>query len=151
MFLATTRILSYPGRYGLELSWDPSPDWARIPVDACVDLRLLARQSGVPLEVLALSNPELNFSVTPPASYQYTLKVPQEYEQAVKDTLESSAVPLMEFNIHVVKPGDTLSEMAQKYHVTVDMILQFNPRLAPRTLRIGSKIMIPMGPRRSDG
>jgi membrane-bound lytic murein transglycosylase D len=150
-FLAITRILSYPGRYGLDVSWDPSPDWARIPLEACVDLRLLSRQSGVPLEVLASSNAELNFPMTPPASYQYVLKVPQEYEQAVKDTLAAATVPLMEFNLYVVKAGDTLSEMAQKYHVTVDMILQFNPRLAPRTLRIGSKIMIPMAPVRSEG
>ncbi len=151
MFLALTRILSYPGRYGLEVSWDPSPDWARIPLEACVDLRLLSRQSGVPLGVLAESNAELNFPMTPPASYQYVLKVPQEYEQAVKDTLAAASVPLMQFNIHVVKPGDTLSGMAQRYHVTVDMILQFNPRLAPRTLQIGSKVLIPMAPPRSEG
>ncbi len=151
MFLALTRILSYPGRYGLEVSWDPSPDWACIPLEACVDLRLLSRESGVPLDVLRSSNAELNFPMTPPGSYRYVLKVPQEYEQAVKETLASATVPLMEFNIHVVKPGDTLSGMAQKYHVTVDMILQFNPRLAPRTLQIGQKVMIPMTPVRSEG
>lgn len=150
-FLAIARILSYPGRYGLTIGWDPSPDWARIPLEACVDLRLLSRQSGVPLEVLSSCNAELNFPMTPPASYQYVLKVPQEYEQAVKDTLSAATVPLMQFNIHVVRPGDTLSGMAQKYHVTVDMILQFNPRLAPRTLQIGSRIMIPMAPPRSEG
>ncbi len=151
MFLAITRILSYPGRYGLDAGWDPSSDWARIPLEACVDLRLLSRESGVPLDVLASSNAELNFPMTPPASYQYVLKVPQEYEQAVKDTLAAAVVPLMEFNIHVVKSGDTLSGMAQKYHVTVDMILQFNPRLTPRALQIGSKVMIPMAPPRSEG
>jgi peptidoglycan lytic transglycosylase D len=151
MFLAVTRILSYPVRYGLEVSWDSSPDWACIPLEACVDLRLLSRRSGVPLGVLRSSNAELNFPITPPGSYHYVLKVPQEYEQAVKETLASATVPLMEFAIHVVKPGDTLSGMAQKYHVTVDMILQFNPRLAPRTLQIGSKVMIPMTPLRSKG
>ncbi|HUI71886.1 MAG TPA: transglycosylase SLT domain-containing protein [Spirochaetia bacterium] len=151
MFLAIAQVLSYPGRYGLEVSWDPSPDWARIPLDTCIDLRILSRESGVPLDVLASSNPELNFPVTPPASYQYVLKVPEEYEQAVKETLASATVPLMEFNVHVVKSGDTLSEMALRYHVTVDMILQFNPRLSPRTLQIGTKVLIPMTPRRSEG
>jgi len=151
MFLALTRILSYPGRYGLEVSWDPSPDWARIPLESCVDLRLLSRESGVPLDVLSSSNAELNFPLTPPASYRYVLKVPQEYEQAVKETLDSATVPLMQFNVHVVRPGDTLSGMAKKYHVTVDMILQFNPRLAPRTLQIGAKVLIPMAPPRREG
>lgn len=149
-FLALARILGYPGRYGLQLDWDPSPEWARIPLDGCVDLRILSRESGVPLDVLSAGNPELNFSMTPPASYRYMLKVPQEYEQAVEDTLSIAAVPMLQFNIHVVKPGDTLSEIAQRYRISVEVIQQFNPRLAPRALQIGAKVLIPMAPARTD-
>jgi len=150
-FLAVARILSYPGRYGLDVGWDASPGWARIPLDACVDLRMLSRQSGVPLEVLSQGNAELNFPMTPPASYQYVLKVPQDYEQAVKDTLDAATVPLVQFAIHVVKPGDTLSGMVQSYHVPLEIIMQFNPRLSPRALPVGSKVMIPITPPRSEG
>ncbi len=146
-FLALARILGYPGRYGLELDWEPSPEWTRVSLAGCVDLRILSRESGVPLQVLTSANPELNFPMTPPASYKYMLKVPQEFQQAVSDTLALATVPLMQFNIHVVKPGDTLSEIAQKYRISVEMIRQFNPRIAPLALQIGARVLIPMAPR----
>lgn len=150
-FLALARILGYPGRYGLALDWDPSPSWSRVPLSGCVDLRILARESGIPLEVLTAGNPELNFPITPPGSYRYMLKVPREYEQAVVDTLALASVPLMQFNIHVVKTGDTLSEIAQRYRVSVEVIQQFNPRIVPRALQVGAKVLIPMALPRNEG
>lgn len=150
-FLALARILAYPGRYGLTLDWEPSPAWSRVPLSGCVDLRILARESGVPLDVLTAGNPELNFPITPPGSYRYMLKVPREYEQAVVDTLALASVPLMQFNIHVVKAGDTLSEIAQRYRISVEVIQQFNPRIVPRTLRVGARVLIPVTPPRNEG
>jgi len=146
-FLALARILSYPGRYGLEVDWSPSVEWALIPLDRCVDLRVLARESGVPYEILASSNAELNFPMTPPASYGYQLKVPAECRQAVVDALAEVSPPLMEFLVHVVQPGDTLSEMARRYGVTVELIMEFNPSLKPRALQIGAKVLVPAAPR----
>ena len=145
-FLALTRILSYPGRYGLSVGWDPSAQWARIPVDRCVDLRILSRESGVPLDILTAGNQELNFPMTPPGSYGYQLKVPAQYGDAVLKTLASATLPLLEFSVHVVSAGDTLFAMAKKYGVTVDLIQEFNPQLAPRTLRIGAKVLVPVRP-----
>jgi membrane-bound lytic murein transglycosylase D len=148
-FLALSRIFSYPGRYGLQPGWDPSPDWDRIALDRCVDLRVLARQSGVPFEVLRTGNPELNFPMTPPGSYGYQLKVPIEYREAVQQTLAESTMPLLEFRVHVVVPGDTLSEMARRYGVSVELIQEFNPRLVPRALQLGARILVPIASPRS--
>ncbi len=148
-FLALSRILSYPGRYGLELDWDAVPTWDLVALDRCVDLRILSRLSGVPLDELVSGNPELNFPITPPASYGYHLKVPTRYAENVSKAIADAAMPMLEFRVHVVVDGDTLSEMAQLYHVSVDLIQEFNPRVAPRTLRIGSKVLIPVLPARS--
>ncbi len=142
-FMALARILSHPGRHGLSRGWDPSPRWTRVPVEGSVDLRILARESGVPLEILAAANPELNFSMTPPRSYGYMLKVPQEHTRAVTETLSSAAVPLLDFAVHVVRAGDTLSEIAQSFGVSVALIMEFNPSVKPRALRIGSHILVP--------
>jgi membrane-bound lytic murein transglycosylase D len=146
-FLALSRILSYPGRYGLALDWDPAPEWERIQLDRCVDLRILSRACGVPVEVLATANPELNFPLTPPASYAYQLKVPAQYVTAVKEALQNATMPLQEFRVHVIVAGDTLSEMAQSYGVSVEMIQEFNPRLSPRALRLGAQVLIPVAPK----
>jgi membrane-bound lytic murein transglycosylase D len=150
-FLAIVKILSHPGRHGLDVQWDPSPRWERIPLSSSVDLRVLSRASGVPLTVLTSSNPDLNFPITPPASYHYELKVPAAYADAVKQAISSSALPLLEFKIHVVAAGDTLSELAVHYGITVDVIREFNPRVTPRTLQIGAKLLVPVGPFRSGG
>ena len=143
-FLALSRIFSYPGRYGLEVAWDPAPDWERITLDQCIDLRILARQSGVPLDVLRAGNPELNFPMTPPRSYGYQLKVPVEYREAVQQTLDEATMPLLEFRVHVVMTGDTLSEMARRYGVSVELIQEFNPQLVPRALQIGARVLVPV-------
>jgi membrane-bound lytic murein transglycosylase D len=150
-FLALARILTYPGRYGLEVGWDSAPVWTRIPLDTCVDLRILCEKSGVPLEVLTAGNAELNFPMTPPASYKYELKVPLEYAQAVEQALAGSTMPLLDFRVHVVAEGDTLSEIARRYRVAVELIQEFNPRLAPRALQIGAKVLVPTAPRGSAG
>lgn len=142
-FMALARVLGHPGRYGLTRGWDPSPRWVRVPVEGSVDLRILSRESGVPFEVLARANPELNFSMTPPRSYGYLLKVPQEHSRAVEDTLASAAVPLLDFDVHVVRSGDTLSEIAQSFGVSVAMIMEFNPAVKPRALQVGSRILVP--------
>ncbi len=150
-FLAVTRILSYPGRHGLEVGWDAAPGWSRIPLDRCVDLRVLSVKSGVPLDVLTAGNAELNFLMTPPASYKYELKVPQEYSEPVEKALAESTLPLLDFRVHLVAEGDTLSGIARKYRVGIDLIQEFNPRLAPRVLRIGAKVLVPVAPGGNSG
>jgi membrane-bound lytic murein transglycosylase D len=145
-FLALTRILSHPGRYGLAVDWDPAPKWELVSLDRCVDLRILARAAKVPLEALTRGNSGLNFLVTPPGSYGYELKVPAEYVQAVMDALHDPTLPMLEFRVRVVVAGDTLSEIAKSYGVSVAMIQEFNPTVKERALRIGAKLLVPLVP-----
>lgn len=44
---------------------------------------------------------------------------------------------------HVVQPGDTLFEIAQRYGVTVNDLVQANGIDDPRTLRVGQVLIIP--------
>ncbi|MDY7993627.1 LysM peptidoglycan-binding domain-containing protein [Paenibacillus polymyxa] len=49
--------------------------------------------------------------------------------------------------IHIVKKGDTLYLLAQKYNVTLEKVIAANPQLAdPNQLSIGEKIKIPTDP-----
>ncbi|WP_019533509.1 LysM peptidoglycan-binding domain-containing protein, partial [Paenibacillus ginsengihumi] len=50
--------------------------------------------------------------------------------------------------IHIVKQGDTLYELAQKYNVELDKLIAANPQLAdPNVLEIGMKVKIPDAPK----
>jgi membrane-bound lytic murein transglycosylase D len=149
-FLALSMILSHPGRYGLDVGWDPAPEPPRsVALDRCVDLRILSRVAGVPLAELVAANPELNFLVTPPPSYAYALKVPAAYADAVAQAIEGATMPLLEFRVHVVARGNTLYGMSRLYGVSVEMIQEFNPRVDPRFLQIGARLLIPVLPVRS--
>jgi membrane-bound lytic murein transglycosylase D len=148
-FLAIARILGHAGRYGFDLEWDPQPQWAEIPLDRPVDLRKLADAAGAPLDELLAGNPELNYLVTPPASYSYKLKVPVDYREAVTDALQGATMPLMEFQVHAISGGDTLFGMSLRYGVSLSLIQEFNPSVNPRALHIGAKVLIPQIPPRS--
>jgi LysM repeat protein len=43
----------------------------------------------------------------------------------------------------IVQPGDTLYAIAQAYGVTVESILEANPGVDPRSLRVGQRLCIP--------
>jgi membrane-bound lytic murein transglycosylase D len=150
-FLALARILGHAGRYGLDLSWDPSPEWSVIALDRCVDLRMLSRASGAPLDSLLDGNPALNFMVTPPAAYEYKLKVPADFGDAVEAALAGEQMPLLEFRVHVVSEGDTLFGMSLRYKVSVPLIQEFNPSVNPKALHIGARVLIPVISPRSSG
>ncbi len=142
-FLALSRICGYPGRYGLEPGWTEAVEWETVKVDRSVDLEILARLSGVPYDLLRAGNSELLLSVTPPASYAYSLKVPAGGAEAVRAVLENPSGPLVELSIHVVKAGDTLSGIAQAYGVPLAWVVEQNPAVRPQTLQIGSRILVP--------
>ncbi|MGF9711425.1 LysM peptidoglycan-binding domain-containing protein [Paenibacillus naphthalenovorans] len=50
--------------------------------------------------------------------------------------------------IHIVKKGDSLYEIAQKYHVELDKLIAANPHIPdPNVLDIGTKVKIPASPK----
>ncbi|MTI70791.1 MAG: LysM peptidoglycan-binding domain-containing protein [Firmicutes bacterium] len=52
---------------------------------------------------------------------------------------------LLGYDTYIIKPGDTLYNLANKYYTTVKKILIANPNLNPINLQIGEKIIIPYG------
>jgi membrane-bound lytic murein transglycosylase D len=145
-FLALSRICGYPGRHGLSPSWSESVEWAKIEVEVSVDLEILCRLSGAPLELMKAGNAELKLSMTPPASYKYSLKVPVKYFDDVCAVLENPSGPLREVSIHVVKAGDTLGGIARAYGVPLEWIVEQNPTVKPQALQLGCRILVPRRP-----
>lgn len=59
-----------------------------------------------------------------------------------EDTPGPGTCPVGTF-AYIVKPGDTIYNLAVKYNTTVEAILKVNPGLDPDNLRVGQKICIP--------
>lgn len=48
-----------------------------------------------------------------------------------------------EGGVYVIKPGDTLGRIAAQHKVSLDALLQANPGVEPRALRVGQQIVVP--------
>lgn len=62
--------------------------------------------------------------------------------------MDSTYVGVLSMKIHVVRQGDTLLDLTQKYNVPLERILQANPEMneeSSESLSIGSKVRIPTG------
>lgn len=58
---------------------------------------------------------------------------------------KSSTPPGCDGLYHVVRPGDTLYNLAMKYNTTVEAIMAANPGIDPNNLQVGQLICIPKG------
>ena len=65
-------------------------------------------------------------------------------EEAKKNITEKVSQPLSshEKKFHSVKPGDNLTEIAQKYNTTLDKIMALNAGLKPSRIQVGQKIRV---------
>ena len=140
--LALAKLSSHWDEYGFRVDWDPSPAWDRVRVDRMVDLRLLAKAAGVPVEDLMAANRELVYHLTPVLPNGYDLKVQPDWADPLRQALLDPALKLIQYYLYTVQKGDTLSEIAQWYGVSTAMLERDNPGLRPSLLKIGQNLVI---------
>lgn len=49
------------------------------------------------------------------------------------------------YDTYIIRPGDTLYNIARRYYTTINAILTANPGINPNNLRIGQQIIVPYG------
>jgi membrane-bound lytic murein transglycosylase D len=140
--LAVSCIFFNKGDYGLEASWPEEIAWTRISPGRSVDLELLAKAADIDPAVLTEANAELFYNVTPPDP-DYLLKVPSSLAPRVEEVLARAEEPLIRYYFYTIRSGDTLSAVAVRFKVSVNLILQANPGLVPERLQVGLRIKIP--------
>jgi membrane-bound lytic murein transglycosylase D len=88
-------------------------------------------------------NPHYYRGVTPPRRTAI-VRVPRGTGTAVaRRYAELPASERVNFLEHVVARGETLSEIGQRYRVSVDLLLAANPGVRARALRVGARLKIP--------
>lgn len=141
-FLAVVRVASQAGRLNLPLSWESESQYAIVHVPFQSDLAELARAAGVDYQRLRSFNRELIYGITPEGGHD--LKVPLEWEAAIRRALENPELSRLRFYIHQVRPRDTLSALSRHFGVPVAMIRRYNGDIAPNRLRPNQKLVIPV-------
>jgi membrane-bound lytic murein transglycosylase D len=145
-FLAVLAIVKDPARYGFTLEEPESPlPYETVTIERPVHLRTVADKLGIELEELTALNPELRRDATPNTAY--ALKVPPgkgEVLVAALEKLPKWSPPKVEYVLHRVRRGETLSLIALRYRTSTQRIIEANNLRRGNLLRVGQRLKIPM-------
>ena len=167
-FLAAMEIASDPGRYGFDLPPSSPLAFDEVMVSGPVDLGLIAKITAIPLDELRSLNPSLVRQRLPAHMDGTALRVPQGRGDEVQSTLdlEYHPRPLTKAEVraakvahrkdlmrsvhhrrhrgstHVVRRGETLSEIASRYGMPVSRLQSMNGIESARGLRAGQRLRI---------
>jgi len=146
IILAMTIMAKNPSQYGLDhLALDSPLASDTVRIHYPIDLRLVAECTDSSTAVLQELNPSL-LRMTTPKDMDFDLHLPQgmaaRYEAAVAAIPEEMRVY---WRYHRVESGETLSEIARRYHTTAEAIAEAN-NLQGTALVADSKLIIPVSP-----
>jgi membrane-bound lytic murein transglycosylase D len=144
-FLAVMAIINDPAKYGFSLSELDSPlPYEVVTIERPVHLKTLADKAGMELEELTALNPELRRDATPDAAYALRVTPGKAtIVQASLDKLPKWSPPKVEYVMHRVRRGDTLSLIALRYRTSMVKIMEANNLRRGKLLRIGQRLKIP--------
>jgi membrane-bound lytic murein transglycosylase D len=144
-FLATLHIVKNPERYELDsICIDPPLEYETVTISRQVHLRNVGKKIGVSEKTLVGLNPELRYKILP--NEKYSLRVPLGKGKmllAKLDEIPLSYRPQRAFVYHRVKPGETLSTIAKRYHSSVRRIARVNNINKSNFIVAGKKLKIP--------
>ena len=145
-FLAVLAILKDPAQYGFTLDQPDQPlSYETCTVERPVQLKSVAEKLDVDPADLTQLNPELRRDATP--DVPYALRVPpgkRELLTAELDKLPKWSPPKVEYVLHRVRRGETLSLIALRYRTSIQRILEANNIRSTWMLRVGQRLKIPM-------
>jgi len=150
IILAMTIMAKNPAQYGLEnIVLDKPVKTDVVKIDYPVDLRLVSEIVDTPVRQLQELNPSL-LRMTTPKNQEFDLHLPQgttdKFEQAIAQIPQDMRVW---WRYHTVEPGETLAEIARKYHTTETAIAEVNNLTHAADLQADSTLVIPVSPGRS--
>ncbi|PLY05100.1 MAG: hypothetical protein C0625_13780 [Arcobacter sp.] len=114
---------------------------ATVPVKGGLHLKNIAKSMGMTYTDLLNLNKHIKQSIVPPTSKYYTINIP--YSRLTRFNQNRDNIEDTKFAIHIVKRGDTLSQIAEKYKVPVRLIKDYNNFKSSR-LSLKQKIVLPI-------
>lgn len=150
--VASIIVASSPEKYGFAIAPEPPIDTVRVPVRGSYSLARLEKSCQLPDGLLRDLNRDLVRGVTPPSG-EHMLAVPVEVNErlvaALKDlTPETHRVEYAsnrptESVRYRVRRGDTLSEIADRYDVSMAELRRANNLRSADHLVVGKRLTIP--------
>ena len=146
IIIAMALVAKDPVLYGVHVLPDKPPAIETVKPGHPVDLHLVADATGVDLDELHLLNPSLLRSSTP-NDPKFLLNLPKGTAGKFEENIQR--VPTdkwTSWRLHSVESGETLTEIARHYRVTVPAIENANHLEAHATLPSGFLLNVPTAP-----
>jgi membrane-bound lytic murein transglycosylase D len=141
--LAVAELVSSPDQYNVDLKPIPNqPYFAKVDVDGQLDLALAAQMSGLSMDDLYTLNPGFNRWATDPSGPHYLLLPFDKRNDFEKQLAGLPAEKRVNWQRHVIKRGESLSEIADHYHTSIKTIRQVN-NIRGHFIRTGHSLLIP--------
>ncbi len=147
--LAVAEIVADPQKYGISLAPIANkPYFTQVQTGGQLDLSTVASLTDLTMDQIYTLNPGFSRWATDPDGPHYLL-LPLGKEQLFVEGL--STIPAdqrVSWNQHVIKQGETLGQIAERYKTSVAMLKETN-KLKGNLIRAGQTLMIP-GSKNSD-
>ncbi|MFA6617669.1 MAG: LysM peptidoglycan-binding domain-containing protein [Candidatus Neomarinimicrobiota bacterium] len=142
--MAVAAISMEPEKHGFK-DYKPQPIWGdfdTLTLDQSYELEKIARVCGISFNQLREINPELRKFNTP--AYNYVIRLPKGKRSVLEQEIKvMEAAPT--HVVYKVKSGDTLSEIAMKYGMSVQDVVKANKLSSVSRIYIGQKLILPQG------
>jgi membrane-bound lytic murein transglycosylase D len=143
--IAAALIAKQPKRYGFRV--DPSEPTAydSIVVPDMTGLDVIARLADTTVGAIRELNPQYLRLTTPPSTRSVVRLPLGRGESTVAAYAVLPPRQRVTFIEHFMARGETLGHIARRYHVSQAMLMAANPKLSPRRIRIGQRLVVPTG------
>jgi len=146
-YIAVTVIASNPEKYGFtSVLYEHPYEYETFNVNEGIDLKILAQCAGVSVDVLEDMNPELTQQSTPP-DYPggYPVKIPRgTYDTFAANLQNIPDEAKVQFTLHYVKKGETITKVAKKYGLSAAELAKINNISVRTKLSKGVALKIPV-------
>jgi membrane-bound lytic murein transglycosylase D len=143
--IAAALIAKQPKRYGFPVTPTEPAAYDSIVVPDMTGLDVIARLADTTVAAIRELNPQYLRLTTPPGT-RSVLRLP--VGRGEKTIAAYAVLPPRQrvtFIEHFMAQGETLGHIARRYRVSQAMLMAANPRLNPRRIRIGQRVIVPTG------
>jgi membrane-bound lytic murein transglycosylase D len=141
-FMATLHIVNNPEKYGLtDIPVEKPLLFETVTIAKQIHLKNVAKEIGVDEKTLKELNPELRYKILP--QDKYPLRVPPGKGKillARLDRIPVSHPPRRAYVYHRIRPGESLSTIAARYHTSIGSIARAN-NIRRRSLIVAGKTL----------
>jgi membrane-bound lytic murein transglycosylase D len=142
--LAIRNIIANPLAYGIKLAMIPDkPYFTTLKPQRHIDVKVAAKLAEISVEELLNLNPGY---IRPVIAHKENrqLVLPIEKAEIFKKNLAKYAQPLLNWQPYTTKRGETFSQIATKYGVTLEELRRVNSLAANITTARGQTLLVPI-------